>query len=124
MRMIGVIVMLVIRMRVSRLGCMNRSNAVAVAAMASRLKKADQNGEAQSRRQGGRKSDAIVGVELELGEDIAGGDAKECAGGKRQRAAEEGGVFFSGRLESREKERRADGNQQSERSIDPMQGSL
>ena len=41
--------------------------------------------QAEARKQGERELEAIVGVELELGQEIAQGDAEEGAGGERER---------------------------------------
>jgi len=52
----------------------------------------DEHGHGQSRQQGDRQLEAVMGMELQLRQQVAAGNAQECSRAERQRTAEEDAV--------------------------------
>ena len=81
------------------------------------FKTADQDGHAQTRQQCEGKFEAVMGVKLQFRQQVATGDAKEIAGAKRERAAEQRPMRSHQRIRAEAEHDRTDRRGQGKQGI-------
>lgn len=90
--------------------------------MSGCLELPNENGEAQTGKEGEGQFHPVVRVELDFREKVAGGNTKESARGERQGGAEDGAGLFRGSAKSQKKDPDPAGNREGEQSIHDVAG--